>query len=265
MTRDWQDDRPYHRSGSGETLVLIHGFTSSWHLWKPMIEILEKDYDVIALSAPGHLGWAWPEGLEVSIDTAVGLVEARLAELGVEQAYVVGNSLGGAIALWMAARGTARVAVGLAPALGWVPGSLPVDRLFKASRQAVLDARPQAEEILSSPELRQQILSVFMNRGDRVPVDEAVRMWDAVLAVDPMEAMVQVLYDFELPSLSADTRAAILWCGDDKTLPYDTCSQGWIDAAPHATFRTIEGVGHSPMYDDPERVSTEIVEAIKNA
>lgn len=265
MTRDWQDDQPYHRSGSGETVVLIHGFTSSWHLWKPVIEILEKDYDVLALSAPGHLGWAWPEGLEVSMDNAVDLVEKRLADLGVGRAHIVGNSLGGAIALWMASRGTAATAVGLAPALGWTSGSIPVDRLFLASRKAVTDAMPQAAEILGTPELRQQILGVFMNRGDLVPVEEAVRMWEAVLAVDPIEAFLQVLHTFELPTLSADQRAAIIWCGDDKLLPYDTCSPGWIEHAPDANFSTLEGVGHSPMYDDPERVSAAIVEAIKRA
>lgn len=265
MTRDWQDNQPYHRSGSGETVVLIHGFTSSWHLWKPVIEILEKDYDVLALSAPGHLGWPWPDGLEVSMDNAVGLVERRLAELGVGPAHVAGNSLGGAIALWMASRGTATTAVGLAPALGWESGSIPVDRLFLASRKAVTEAMPQAAEILGSTEVRKQILSVFMNRGDLVPVEEAVRMWEAVLAVDPIEAYLQVLHSFELPTLTADQKAAIIWCGDDALLPYATCSQGWIDHAPHAVFTTLEGVGHSPMYDDPQRVSDAIIDAIKNA
>ena len=265
MTRDWQDDQPYHRSGSGETVVLIHGFTSSWHLWKPVIEILEKDYDVLALSAPGHLGWPWPVGLEVSMDNAVGLVEQRLTALGIGPAHVVGNSLGGAIALWMASRGTATTAVGLAPALGWESGSIPVDRLFLASRKAVTEAMPQAAEILGSTELRKQILSVFMNRGDLVPVEEAVRMWEAVLAVDPIEAYLQVLHSFELPNLTSDQRSAIIWCGDDTLLPYATCSQGWIDHAPHAVFTTLEGVGHSPMYDDPQRVSDAIVKALKNA
>jgi pimeloyl-ACP methyl ester carboxylesterase len=265
MTRDWQDDQPYHRSGSGDTVVLIHGFTSSWHIWKPVIEILEQDFDVIALSAPGHLGWPWPADLEVSMDNAVDLVEKRLAELGVTNAHVVGNSLGGAVALWMVSRGSAASAVGLAPALGWESGTLKVDRLFMASRKAVTEAMPQAAEILGSPELRQQILSVFMNRGDLLPVDEAVRMWEAVLAVDPIEKFLDVLETFDRPTLSADQKATILWCGDDKLLPYDRCSQGWIADAPHATFKTLDGLGHTPTYDDPQRVADEIRQAIRSA
>src|ERR687895_645123 len=46
-------DLDHHRGGSGEPLVLIHGVGHTWRGWKPMLPLLERDFDVLAVDLPG--------------------------------------------------------------------------------------------------------------------------------------------------------------------------------------------------------------------
>ena len=45
-----------YRAGSGEPLVLLHGFTGSWHHWRPVLGELAARYEVIAPTLAGHDG-----------------------------------------------------------------------------------------------------------------------------------------------------------------------------------------------------------------
>ncbi len=50
----------YHREGSGPPLVLIHGVGLSWQIWRPVIGLLARDFDVIACDSPGFGGRRCP-------------------------------------------------------------------------------------------------------------------------------------------------------------------------------------------------------------
>ena len=47
---------PAHRGGSGEPLVLLHGFTDTWRTWELVLPALERRHDVLAPTLPGHAG-----------------------------------------------------------------------------------------------------------------------------------------------------------------------------------------------------------------
>jgi pimeloyl-ACP methyl ester carboxylesterase len=104
-----------HRGGAGEPLVLIHGFTGTRRLWDPMLEQLERSHDVLAVNLAGHVGGPELNDIPVSVDALVDAVERDLDEAGFDTAHLVGNSLGGWIALELAARGRARSVVALSP------------------------------------------------------------------------------------------------------------------------------------------------------
>ena len=106
-----------YRGGAGEPLLLLHGVTSSWRAWKPVLPMLEQHHDVWAVTMPGHLGGPpLPDG-GFSIDVVVDALIEQLDELGIdEDPHVVGNSLGGWAALELARRGRARSVVALSPA-----------------------------------------------------------------------------------------------------------------------------------------------------
>src|SRR3954453_6422344 len=107
----------YDRSGSGEPVVLIHGVGSFWQAWKPVIESLRGERDVIALDLPGFGGSpTLPIGVVPNARALAGAVAEFLDSLAVERPVVGGNSLGGWVALELARQGRARAVVAGAPA-----------------------------------------------------------------------------------------------------------------------------------------------------
>jgi pimeloyl-ACP methyl ester carboxylesterase len=131
-----------YRAGSGEPLLLLHGFTGTWHHWRPLLGGLAARYEVIAPTLAGHDGGPpFPSHLPMTFAASADSLEKHLDDLGVGTAHVVGNSLGGALALELAKRGRARSVVGLAPAGGWSDGDGEALRLAKFFARQIRVAR----------------------------------------------------------------------------------------------------------------------------
>src|SRR4051794_40418462 len=107
-----------HRGGDGPPLVLLHGFTDTWRTWEPVLPALERRHDVLAPSLAGHAGGP-PLPRALTHATLADAVERAMDAAGWATAHVAGNSLGGYVALQLAARGRAESVVALAPAGGW--------------------------------------------------------------------------------------------------------------------------------------------------
>src|SRR3954449_2050693 len=107
----------HHRAGHGEPLLLIHGIGSQWQGWAPVLDRLAAERDVVALDLPGFgESPELPRETPPTVPNLARAVEELMADLGVERPHVAGNSLGGYLALELAARGSARSAVALSPA-----------------------------------------------------------------------------------------------------------------------------------------------------
>ncbi len=112
-----------YRAGSGEPLLLLHGFTGTWQHWRPLLGDLVARYEVVAPTLAGHDGGKpMPPGTALNYASSTDLLEEHLDELGLDTVHVVGNSMGGALALELAKRGRARSVVALAPGGGWNTG-----------------------------------------------------------------------------------------------------------------------------------------------
>lgn len=80
--------------GTGDPVVLLHGFTQSGRAWEPLARRLSAVHRVIAVDAPGHGGSA-----EVDADLLAG---AELVGAAGGRAAYVGYSMGGRLALHLA-------------------------------------------------------------------------------------------------------------------------------------------------------------------
>lgn len=243
----------YSRSGAGEPLVLIHGITHRRQAWDTLLPYLEREHDVIAVDLPGH-----GESPDVDADFDGGLtalvaaIEELVGHLGIERPHVAGNSLGGLIALEMAARGTARSATALSPAGFWSP-------VGRAYARGVLRAASAALQRMTPERLDRTLAS----RVGRAALTGAIiahpgRQDPAVLAADlqglarPREGFTTMLAALE--RWSVPRRAAVPtmvgWGSRDLLLPRAQIRR-LRRALPDAHVVVLPGCGHVAMADDP--------------
>ncbi len=88
----------YERQGSGETIVLIHGFLGSSALFKELADNLSLHFDVITVDLPGH-GKSSIDLDSYTVEAYAKTIVDVLKYEKVEKAYWLGHSLGGYITL----------------------------------------------------------------------------------------------------------------------------------------------------------------------
>ncbi|MGD0061960.1 MAG: alpha/beta fold hydrolase [Streptosporangiaceae bacterium] len=111
----------YHDVGAGEPVVLLHGSgpgVSAWANWQHTMPALARSARVLALDLVGYGATERPQDVRYSLRTWTDHVWAFLDAVGVDQVAVVGNSLGGRIALRLAADDSSRLRRGT-PAATW--------------------------------------------------------------------------------------------------------------------------------------------------
>jgi 2-succinyl-6-hydroxy-2,4-cyclohexadiene-1-carboxylate synthase len=100
----------YDVSGSGEALLLLHGFTGSKETWKPFINGWSKQYKVIAVDIIGHGDTESPgDSSRYDIEYIAKDMIMLLDVLNVDKAHVLGYSMGGRLALTIAYLYSSRV------------------------------------------------------------------------------------------------------------------------------------------------------------
>lgn len=252
-----------YRGGSGEPLLLLHGVTSSWRAWKPVLPMLEQHHDVWAVTMPGHLGGPpLPDG-EFSIDVMADALIAQLDELGIDRApHVVGNSLGGWAALELARRGRARSVVALSPAGAW---AMPSDlyRLLVTFRLgALLGGWAPMRLLASCSLLRRLLLLTLAERADRYTPEQVDELFEDLAGCTLLEPLLSAA-STDAPIAPFDELPCpvrIAWSGSDRTIPFARYGRPMVDAVPGADLVMLPGVGHVPMVDNPALVAWTILQ-----
>ena len=223
---------PQHRGGSGPPVVLLHGFLDTWRTWELVLPALERSHDVLALTLAGHAGGP-PLPDPLTPGALADEVERAMDAAGLATAHLVGNSLGGHVALQLAERDRARSVVALAPAGGWAPDDEQVKTVFDVQADLVGVAR--AASVHAPTELAAHQL-----RG-AAAVAEAGRALafarDADWSLDPARILAPV---------------RIVWGTADPLLPWPRAAaryrREWL---PHADWVELDGVGHAPQLEAP--------------
>ena len=110
--------------GSGPPLLLLHGIGATHHDFDRVRGPLSDRFDVLSVDLPGHGGSARLE-VTPTVAALTDSIESHLDACGMDTVHVLGNSLGGRLALELAARGRARSVTAIAP---FGPAT-PVERL----------------------------------------------------------------------------------------------------------------------------------------
>jgi pimeloyl-ACP methyl ester carboxylesterase len=245
----------FDRHGSGEPLVLLHGLGASRLVWKPQIQALARERDVIALDMPGfgRSPVLPPERVPHPAALAETISE-HLAELGIERPHVAGNSLGGWVALEMAKRDRAASACLLSPAGLWRRplGGRSVNTHGVANLlEPVINLAARAERV------RTRLLSSVVGRPENVPAEDGrqmVRDWiEAPGYTSSNEEMRRVR--FEGPE-QVRVPVTIAWGDRDRLVGPPKEER----RPPETRFLVLPGCGHTPNWDDPELIARLLLE-----
>ena len=251
----------YQREGQGPPLLLLHGIGHHWQGWRPVIELLSSEFDVIACDSPGFGRSApLPAGIEPTITSYADSFEWFLAELGLERPHVAGNSMGGAIALELARRRAVSSVTALSPAGFWTPAERTFCQLsLSALANMPAPARGAFEAAARTKAGRIALFSQTFGYPARLPAEEAIATlrdaWASPSFADALRSFDS--YTFEKPEQLRNTPLTIAWGIRDKLLPYRLQAPRARDLLPWATHLTL-GAGHVPYYDDPAAVATAI-------
>lgn len=89
----------YNEVGQGKPLVFIHAFPTDQRLWQPQQETLKQHFHVITLDLWGFSQSSGVEGEAISMGEYADEVKQLLDSLNIDNAIIVGESMGGYIAL----------------------------------------------------------------------------------------------------------------------------------------------------------------------
>ncbi|NBC15315.1 MAG: alpha/beta fold hydrolase [Gammaproteobacteria bacterium] len=253
---------PAGDAAAAPTFVLLHGFTFNLYTWERIMAPLAERGRVIAydqipygLSAkplPGAGAYADP----YAKSSALARLMTLLDTLGVEQAYLVGNSSGGTLALEAALAYPERVR-GLVLLAPWVNSKRPIlpqwlVDLPQTQRLTLLLARTLGTDMPLLSYAYADPGRIDEERRARAAVHQAMANWDAAWAAllarsltDPVEIAAQLT--------QIDTPALVITGAADRIVPpADTLAAA--RALPNATFAELPGCGHLPQEECPALV-----------
>ncbi len=245
-----------HRGGAGPALVCLHGFLDTWSTWQLALPLLERRFDVLAPTLPGH-----PGGELLSDDVHEGLmadaVERAMDAAGFEQAHLAGNSLGGFVALQLAARGRARSVVALAPAGGWVRGDPELDELLDLQRELYRQLRAagaQADALVAGREGRRRATELLTVNYEHIPGKLIAHQLAAAAASSGAEALLDFAAgrEWSLDAEAITCPVRVVWGTEDRLLPWPSAAARFRDEwLPSADWVVLDAVGHCPQLDVP--------------
>ncbi|MET0865968.1 MAG: alpha/beta fold hydrolase [Nakamurella sp.] len=245
-----------YRVGAGEPLVLLHGLGESHIGWRPVIDALSAEYDVIAIDLPGFgRSPALARGISPTAANLAGAVADTLDSLGVDRYHVAGYSLGARVAVQLAGSDRARSLIAIAPdGLG-----TPLERVqgfiaMLAGRGVAMALAPVAEPLSWFPAGR----AVFF-AGTRslpwqlAPADAKQLLTD--FAGSPSYDATNWASLFDMPThLHTITAPALFLQGTADPLMTPQIAR-YVGFIPGAQLIYLAGLNHVPISDDPKAVA----------
>jgi pimeloyl-ACP methyl ester carboxylesterase/putative sterol carrier protein len=245
--------------GQGPPVVLLHGLGATKLSYLPLLPALARHHTVVVPDLPGHGESTKPRAADYTPQYFAYVILELMDRLGAERAAIVGNSMGGRIALEIAGEAPDRVpalvlldpaAAGLpfplfARLLGMLPtgvGAVPIPLrkriVMAAMRQLFADPRrlPGAAYLAGADEF----VRIYRMGSARVALLAAIRG----LVADPDGPFWERVASYP-------GRALILWGSEDRLVPL-RMGRRLAATMRHAELVVLPGVGHVPQFEVPD-------------
>ena len=241
--------------GRGDALVLVHGAGTSGAIWRRTMPALAEHRRVVAPDLPGY-GGSPAAGPGFALEEVTDRLAAGLKEARVPAPYdLVGHSMGGAIAILLAARHPERVRrlVLVAPA-----GLAALPRAAAALLGAVAAPFAVARRTLATPLagnalVRRLALAGVARNGARVPAEHARAVLASSAGATRIGPGLASAATADLRAALAGVRAplGLVWGEHDPVIPPRRIDVIRRDR-PEVQLRIVPDTAHAPMLERPE-------------
>lgn len=212
----------YGRKGQGDPLILIHGLSGSGRWWKYNISALSESYEVVVVDLAGF-GQARHQKV-VEVNQYAQLIALFIDELKLEHVKLIGHSMGGHIAVHVAALRSEKI-----------------DHMVLACASGLVQGHP-------GPLALQLPRAMLIGKPSFIPrilADSARAGWPNVWRAASL--LLQDSIDELLPYIRAKT--LVVWGGQDVLLP-TTLGQTIANTIPGARYYEYPKAGHVVMVDE---------------
>lgn len=244
--------------GEGEPLALLHGVGASRGVWKSAAPRLAEDRRVLAPDLPGF-GDSAPAGPGFDLESVARALAGALAECARRPFDLVGNSLGGAVALQLAVLRPELVRrLVLAAPAGFSHAPTPL--AFAAGRligPAIALRRVLGEPLVRSGAARRALLWGAIAQPGRLSAADARTMLRASQGSTRIGPATSAVLRADLSGLleQLELPLGLIWGRRDRVVPIGTLEV--IRAVrPDVTVETLADSAHVPQLEHPAEFVT---------
>ena len=229
---------------AGEPLILLHGYTDSWHSYVRVLPLLSKKYRVYALDQRGH-GNSSKAGCCYTMDDFTADVIAFMDAKGIEKATLVGHSMGSMIAQLAAGQHPERVSRLVLIGSMTAGGSEGVNELNEAVQALVDPIDPEFVREFQLSTLYGEVPAEFLEQVIAESLRTPAHVWRQALASFVERDTTGILNQITAPTF-------ILWGNQDLIFPRSD-QDTLVRLIAQATLVVYEETGHGVHWEQPER------------
>lgn len=238
--------------GSGEPVVLLHGFGASTYSWREVMPALARDHRVVAIDLNGFGYTQRPKtAASYTREGQAKLVLETLDTLGIGRAHICGHSYGGGLTLYLAQTHPERFL-----SMVLVDSSAPTYSDDRRSRAATLRAVSYfflRSVVLRPSTIRRSLLRSYWDDSKVTP--ELVQAYFDRLRI---EGVADAYYGLTAPAPPGErvvlekirVPALVLWGAHDEIIR-PAVGRAAAARISHAEFVLLADSGHLPMEEEP--------------
>lgn len=249
----------YLEGGTGESILLVHGFGGDKDNWTRFSKYLTDKYHVVSLDLPGFGESSRIPEESYSIDAQIKRLHQFAEKIGMKKYHIVGNSMGGCIAGVYGAEYPSEVlSIGLFAPAGIKP--IVENELVKELKNG------RNPLLVSTNEEYDHLLDLCFEKQPYIP--GSVKSYLAGIAIKHRNFNEKVFKEFatdfvlekRLKDISSKT--LVLWGDKDKIL--DVSSADIVASGIKNSKKVImKDCGHTPMIERPEETAKYYLDFIK--
>lgn len=258
----------YEDHGTGQPVVLIHGFPLSGVAWEKQVpELISAGFRTITYDRRGF-GYSSRAATGYDYDTFAADLNALMSELDLRDAILVGHSMGtGEVTRYLSTYGSDRVskAVLISPI---PPFLLKTDDNPDGVEKSVFDGFMEAikkDRYAYQTTFLNNFFNYDQTKGDRVSEEAYRANWNLAVSASPIGTLACVetwLTDFRADVSRIDVPVLIIHGDADNVLPYPATAPRLHEMLPGSQLVTLPGAPHAIPWTHADEVNRAIMDFI---